>query len=65
MLNRKAICLRRIIAALVFITCPILLADAKDLPEFQKVPITLNAAEQVPKNILTGPNYRVETEVKK
>jgi hypothetical protein len=54
----------RIVATLVFITCAILPADAQDLPEFQKVPITLKASEQVPKNVLTGPNFRVEANVK-
>ena len=62
---RTIFSLMRIVATLFFITCAILPAGAKDLPEFQKVPIMLNASEQVPKNVLTGPNYGIKANVKK
>jgi hypothetical protein len=64
MQNRTIFCLMPICATLVFIICAILPAEAQDLPEFQKVPITLKASEQLPKNVLTGPNYRIEANVK-
>lgn len=64
MRNRTISCLMRMCATMFFIICIILPADAADLPEFQKLPITLKASEQVPKNILTGPNYRIEANVK-
>jgi hypothetical protein len=54
----------RIVATLVFITYAILPADAQDLPEFQKVPITLKAAAVVPKDVMNGPNYQIEQKVK-
>ncbi len=64
MQNRTIFCLMQMLSVtLVLIICEILPADAKDLPEFQKLPITLKASEQVPKNILTGPNYRIEANV--
>ncbi|CAB1082926.1 hypothetical protein D1AOALGA4SA_10517 [Olavius algarvensis Delta 1 endosymbiont] len=64
MQNRTIFGLMQILSVtLVLIIGEILPADAKDLPEFQKLPITLNASEQVPKNILTGPNYRIEANV--
>jgi hypothetical protein len=53
-----------ICATLVFTICAILPAEAQDLPEFQKVPITLKAAEQIPLDVLAGPNYRIEANVK-
>jgi len=64
MQNRTIFCLTFIGATLVFINYAILPADTQDLPEFQKVPITLKASEQVPKNVLMGPNYRIEANVK-
>ena len=64
MQNRTIFCLMQMLSVtLVLIICEILPADAKDLPEFQKLPITLKASEQIPKNILTGPNYRIEANV--
>jgi hypothetical protein len=53
-----------ICAILVFIICAILPADAQDLPEFQKVPITLEASAVVPKDVIKGPNYQIEQKVK-
>ncbi len=64
MQNRTIFCLMRIVATLVFIIFAILPADAKDLPEFQKVPITLKASAVVPKDVLKGPNYQIEQKVK-
>ncbi len=63
MQSRTISYLNRLFAALIFTICTILPADAKDLPEFQKIPITLKASEQVSENVLAGPNYRVETNV--
>jgi hypothetical protein len=64
MQNRTIFCLMRIVATLVFIIGTILPAEAQDLPEVQKVPIMLKASEQLPKNVLTGPNYSIEANVK-
>ena len=64
MQNRTIFCLTFIGATLVFINYAILPAGAQDLPEFQKIPITLKASEQLPKNVLMGPNYRIEANVK-
>ena len=50
MLNRPIFCLTRFSATLAFIICAILPARAQDLPEFQKVPITLKASAVVPKD---------------
>ena len=63
MKNRNIFGLMPICAALIFLICAILPADAQDLPEFQKVPITLKASEQVPKDVLTGPNYQIDANV--
>lgn len=64
MQNRAIFRLMPVCATLAFIICAILPAEAQDLPEFQKLPITLKASEQVPKNVLTGPNYQIEANVK-
>ena len=64
MQNRTIFFFMPLCATLIFIFCAILPTEAQDLPEFQKVPITLKASEQVPKNVLTGPNYRIEANVK-
>ena len=64
MQNRTILFFMPLLATLIFIFCTFLPAKAQDLPEFQKVPITLKASEQVPKNVLTGPNYRIEVNVK-
>jgi len=64
MQNRTIFCLIRISATLIFFICAIFPAAAQELAEFQKVPITLKVSEQVPEDVLTGPNYRIETDVK-
>ncbi|GAG22367.1 unnamed protein product, partial [marine sediment metagenome] len=45
MQNRTIFCLMPICATLGFIICAILPAEAQDLPEFQKVPITLKTSD--------------------
>ncbi len=64
MRNRTLFCLMPLYTTLIFTAGTILIAGAQDLPEFQKVPITMKASEQVPKNLLKGPNYRIEANVK-
>ena len=51
---RNLLCLMSVCATLFFIIYAFLPAEAQDLPEFQKVPITLKASEQFPKNVLTN-----------
>lgn len=63
MQNRVKFWLIHISAAMVCLFGANLLVAAQDLPEFQKLPVTLKASEQVPEKILTGPNYRIETNV--
>ncbi len=64
MQNRAKFGLVYISATIVYLFGAILIAAAQDLPEFQKIPITLKASEQVPENLLLGPNYRIEADVK-
>ena len=64
MRNRTLFCLMPLYTTLIFTVGTILIAGAQDLPEFQTVPITMKASEQVPKNLLKGPNYRIEANVK-
>ena len=64
MQNRTLFSLMTLCATLIFTVSTILIAEAQDLPEFQKVPIMMKASEQVPKNLLKGPNYRIEANVK-
>ena len=63
-MNRTLFCLMALSATLVMTMCTILIAGAQDLPEFQKVPITLKTSEHVPKNLLKGSNYRIEANAK-
>jgi len=44
--------------------CSLLSLSAGASEEFQKPPITLEASEVLPKNLLTGPNYRIKETVK-
>ena len=64
MQNRVKFWLIHISATMVCLFGANLLVAAQDLPEFQKLPVTLKASEQVPENVLTGPNYRIEADVK-
>jgi hypothetical protein len=53
----------RFSATLVFIFWAIIPVAAQDLPEVQKVPITLKAPEVVPKDVMKGSNYQIEQKV--